>query len=68
MVRQAKDYPEIVASLDLGTVSDESLTVRQRFRLWRWEHGGRHLHNAGVVVRGRIGLRRGPNGIERQGG
>lgn len=66
MVRQAKGHPEIVASLDLGTVSDETLTRRQRFRLWRWEHGGRHLHNAGVVL-GQIGLRRRPSGTERSG-
>ncbi|MFJ2559200.1 hypothetical protein ACIO2V_27205 [Streptomyces sp. NPDC087534] len=35
------------------------LTARQRRRAWRWEHGGRHLHN--TVVAAVLGRRRGPD-------
>ncbi|MFC9431372.1 hypothetical protein [Streptomyces sp. NPDC056987] len=52
--------------LDLGTAPPAPLTGRQRRRVWRWEHGGRHFHNALVTLAAVLGWRYGPHGWERR--
>lgn len=52
--------------LDLGTAPTGPLTARQRRRAWRWEHGGRHLHNLTITLTAALGWRRGPHGWTRR--